>query len=89
MTLRRNFWTPWTLLPPLRARFSYCVPCSWRVGFPRGWHVETAMSLADRDGVLDTATRFMARHGNDVALFEAYLLLVIPAYKAGIFGGWE
>ena len=43
------------------------------------------MSLADRDGVLDTATRFMARHGNDVALFEAYLLLVIPAYKAGIF----
>ena len=43
------------------------------------------MSLADRDGVLDTATRFMARHGNDVSLFEAYLLLVIPAYKAGIF----
>ena len=40
------------------------------------------MSVAERDLIIENATKYMERHGNDVRLLEAYVLLVIPAYKA-------
>lgn len=40
------------------------------------------MSVAERDVIIEKATKYMERHGNDVRLLEAYVLLVIPAYKA-------
>ncbi len=40
------------------------------------------MSVADRDVIIEKATKYMERHGNDVRLLEAYVLLVIPAYNA-------
>ena len=38
------------------------------------------MSVADRDVIIEKATKYMERHGNDVRLLEAYVLL--PAYNA-------
>ncbi len=46
------------------------------------WWLETDMSVADRDVIIEKATKYMERHGNDVRLLEAYVLLVIPAYNA-------
>ena len=40
------------------------------------------MSVADRDVIIEKATKYMERHGNDGRLLEAYVLLVIPAYNA-------
>lgn len=39
------------------------------------------MSVEDRNQIVDKATEYLDRHGNELHLLEAYILLVIAAYQ--------
>ena len=41
----------------------------------------TDMPATERDQILVKATEYLDRHGDNLALLEAYILLVIPAYN--------
>ncbi|KAK8826112.1 hypothetical protein WA556_003840, partial [Blastocystis sp. ATCC 50177/Nand II] len=41
----------------------------------------TDMPATERDQILDKATEYLDRHGDNLSLLEAYILLVIPAYN--------
>ena len=42
------------------------------------------MPVEDRNQIIDVATEYLNRHGDELPLLEAYILLVIPAYQGSI-----
>ena len=46
----------------------------------------TDMLETERDQILGKATEYLDRHGDNLALLEAYILLVIPAYNGSGVG---
>ena len=42
------------------------------------------MPVEDRNQIIDVATEYVNRHGDELPLLEAYILLVIPAYQGSI-----
>ena len=54
----------------------------------KGWGQEPwsqkEMPVEDRNQIIDVATEYLNRHGDELPLLEAYILLVIPAYQGSI-----
>ena len=47
-------------------------------------NIEKEMPVEDRNQIIDVATEYLNRHGDELPLLEAYILLVIPAYQGSI-----
>ena len=42
------------------------------------------MPVEERNQIIDKATDYLNRHGDELPLLEAYILLVIPAYQGSM-----
>lgn len=47
--------------------------------------LEIEMSVEERNQIIDKATEYLNRHGDELPLLEVYILLVIPAYQGSSF----